>query len=1020
MAFDPSQAAATLSEPPGGELVQRALEQPWFWTALGSVIAMLGGAAWFVLRLRRSNRLRATVISELQQSENELQNQTRILQSILDSIGDGVTVADEQGRLLLVNPAAERIVGRSVVGGDYVEWTRHYRVYLPDRVTLCPGAELPLARAIRGESCDDLELCIAGTALPEGRWVRVTARPLTDKAGQTRGGVAVFSDVTARRRADEENRALNASLEQRVLTRTAELERSRNALQAIIENVPAAVFVKDLDGRYLRHNARLAQVLGRAGESLVGRRDADLIDAATAARVVAEDQRVAAEGQVLRSEHDKRAADGQLRTHQTHVFPLQDAQGTVYAVGGISLDITDLKRAQHAAESATRAKSEFLANMSHEIRTPMNAILGMSYLALQSGLNPQQHNYIHKVHASAESLLGVINDILDFSKIEAGRLDMESIPFSLTDVMDSLGDLIGMKAEEKGLELLFVEPPDIPTALVGDPSRLGQVLLNLGNNAVKFTERGEVVVAIDVLGRDAASVRLRFEVRDTGVGMSAEQQQHLFLPFSQADASTSRRYGGTGLGLAISRHLVRLMDGELGVDSVAGRGSRFYFDVRFGLQADAVAAPLSLAHGSLRGTRALIVDDNACAREVLTDMIGALGLQADTAIDGVDALRLVALADARDEPYDLMLLDWKMPGMDGMECARLLAQQGRQRHPTPPVLMLTSFSRGEVQQRLNELRLSIGALLTKPVTPSTLFDACSAALGLASRRPTRTARREEALLGHRAGLSGARILLAEDNAINRELALDVLSRAGIIVTSAGNGQEALELLDRQHFDGVLMDCQMPVLDGYAATRMLRQQARWRELPVIAMTANAMVGDRDKVLAAGMNDHIAKPIKLDELFATLARWVHPAPVPAPLSPSVANGAVRADALADLPGVDARAGLEGLTGDAALYTRLLCMFRDREGDFAARFSAAGTRGDAVAAARMVHDLRSVAGSLAMYGVQRAATALEDACQRGADHRDVDGLVQGLALELDPIVAALQSLGAATPQAAVTPGP
>jgi signal transduction histidine kinase/CheY-like chemotaxis protein/ligand-binding sensor domain-containing protein len=652
-----------------------------------------------------------------------------------------------------------------------------------------------------------------------------------------------------------------------------------------------------------------------------------------------------------------------------------------------------LARAQHVAEASTRAKSEFLANMSHEIRTPMNAILGMSYLALQTGLDARQRNYVDKVHRAAESLLGIINDILDFSKIEAGRLEIEAIPFKLGDVLDQLATLVGMRAEEKGLELLFALPPELPTALVGDPSRLGQVLLNLSNNAVKFTEHGEVTVAVAETAREGQRVTLRFEVRDTGIGLSAEACARLFQPFTQADASTSRRYGGTGLGLAISRHLVERMGGEIGVDSDPGRGSCFHFSVTFGLQPEAAPAPQD---ADLHGMRVLVVDDHPAARELLRTLATAFGLQAETAADGAAALQVVAQADAEDRPFRLLLLDWHMPDLDGIDCLERLGR-ATGRHAPPTVLMVTAFSRAEAERELAARGLQVAGLLPKPVTPSGLLDACAGALGRPRAGPNRNEQRQELLQARQAGLAGARILLVEDNPINQELARDLLNRAGIVVNIAGDGREALAILGRERFDAVLMDCQMPVMDGYEATHALRQRPELKDLPVIAMTANAMAGDRQKVLQAGMNDHVAKPIRVDDLFATLARWVHPAlPASAPEAPP--------------PSLDRRAGVAALMGDEALYRRLLVMFHEREIDFVARFRAARERGDGDAAMRCAHDLKSVAGSLGMPALQRAAAALEEACILRSEAAALEPLLLAVQRQLAAVLASLREGGEA----------
>jgi CheY-like chemotaxis protein len=414
---------------------------------------------------------------------------------------------------------------------------------------------------------------------------------------------------------------------------------------------------------------------------------------------------------------------------------------------------------------------------------------------------------------------------------------------------------------------LFVEPPDLPMQLVGDPLRLSQVLVNLAGNAVKFTERGEVIVSIEEADRDARAVLLRFAVRDTGVGMTWEQHQRLFRAFEQADTSTSRRYGGTGLGLAISRHLVRMMGGEMEAESSPGGGSTFRFSARFEMQLPArsnAAARIAV----LRGARLLVVDDNATARQILLDMARSLGLAAEEAVDGMEALRMVGAAARAGAPFDLAIIDIRMPGMDGIECARRMNADTI--YPKPALLLLSALGRDEALRQVRASHVQVIDALSKPITPSTLFDACASALGRAvdGAPPSREPQASE----NSRILRGARVLLVEDNEINMELALELLSNAGAVVTAAGDGRQALDCLAGHSFDIVLLDCQMPVMDGYEAVRAIRADARWRDLPVIAMTANAMSGDRQRALSAGMDDHIAKPIDVASMLNTIARWL----------------------------------------------------------------------------------------------------------------------------------------------------
>jgi signal transduction histidine kinase/DNA-binding response OmpR family regulator len=531
----------------------------------------------------------------------------------------------------------------------------------------------------------------------------------------------------------------------------------------------------------------------------------------------------------------------------------------------IQLAMTEARRARAAADIANAAKGDFLANMSHEIRTPMNAITGMCYLALKSGLPPRQHAYVAKAQRAAQSLLGVIDDILDFSKIEAGKMTVEAVEFRLADVLDAVSDLLVLRADDRGLELLVDASPGLPQVVIGDPLRLTQVLVNLGGNGVKFTERGEVVIAIEQLESEAGSAKLRFSVADTGIGLSGAQCERLFEPFEQADSSTTRRHGGTGLGLPISRRLVGLMGGELTVQSEPGRGTEFAFVLQHALP----AAPAILPALDLQGMRLLIVDDNARARSILARMASPMALQVELAVDGNDALRIAAAAATLERPFDLVIMKWKMTGMDGITCATRLTATGGAR---AIVLTATMFSRELLREAIARAGVRIDDILLKPIMPPSLYAVCASAL----RRPERP----NAVAGNseispdalQPDLRGSRVLLVEDNEINAELATELLTSVGVVVTTVSDGHAALARLTQEPFDMVLLDCQMPGMDGYQAARAIRSNLGLTNLPIIAMTANAMSDDRGKALAAGMNDHIAKPIDVPAMYATLARWV----------------------------------------------------------------------------------------------------------------------------------------------------
>jgi two-component system sensor histidine kinase/response regulator len=790
----------------------------------------------------------------------------------------------------------------------------------------------------------------------------------------------------------------------------AELEAKEEEFRALLDSAPDPMVISNADG--------IIEIVNRQTEALFGFSHGELVGKPID-MLVPERDRTAASGSAEGSKGVTR--DGREIPLEITLSPITTDKGT--RIVSAMRDITerkqadeDLRRAKEVAEEATRMKSDFLANMSHEIRTPMNAIIGMAHLALRTRLDARQLDYVTKIQHAGQHLLGVINDILDFSKIESGHMTIEAVDFELEKVLASVSDFISEKAAAKNLELLLDVDARLPNDLRGDALRLGQILLNYASNAVKFTEQGSIVIRVTQVEEGERDLVVRFEIEDTGIGLTPDQIGKLFQSFTQADTSTTRKYGGTGLGLAISKRLAELMGGEVGVESEAGRGSTFFFTARLGR--GEARSRTYLPQPDLRGRRLLVVDDNALAVHTLSEMLRSMTFRVAEAASGEEALAILADADRNSDPIAIVFLDWRMPGLDGIETARRIDAMPLGTRPRR--VLVTAYGREDVFHEAETA--GFDGILVKPVSPSLLFDAAIRALGDEGLRSTSEGRvvpNVQADTRDLARLQGAQVLLVEDNELNQQVALELLGAAGIHVELAENGAQGVQRTREGSYDLVLMDVQMPVMDGLEAARQIRAMPGFDRLPILAMTANAMAGDRERSLAAGMNDHVTKPIDPDQLFDVLLRWLPDRAAHAPAAREAAallSAPGSGPVLDFIPGLDAADGLRRVLGRREAYLNLLRRFAIGHADVTHDIRAALADGRPADAERAAHTLKGVAGSIGARQLQREAGEVEAALRRGATPAEVGPLLDPAERTLADLIAAL--LRTLPPEAEVTP--
>jgi PAS domain S-box-containing protein len=872
---------------------------------------------------------------------------------------------------------------------------------------------------------------------------------LRNNQGQLLGIMSLVLDQTEQRQAELRLRQQEMQRQQELTVmveeRTRALEQAHLTLKRIVESSPVPMFVLDSDNQITHWNHACEQVLGYPAREMLGTRRqwepfysqsrpvlADLVMSADRTTLAAlYPHSIRPSTMVEGAFEAENFFHKQNRWFAFTAVPIRDAFGSVIGAIEALIDTTErhqaedaLRKAKQLADQTAQMKSEFLANVSHEIRTPMNAVIGLAYLLLKTDLNPRQHDYVAKIHGAGKLLLALINDVLDFSKLEAGKLRIEQHPFELDEVLNNIALLVQTAAQEKKLELHFDVAPEVPRLLIGDSLRISQILVNLIGNALKFTAKGFVAAFIRCLASEGDQVRLEFSVRDSGIGMSQEAREHLFEAFSQADSSTTRKYGGTGLGLVISRRLVNLMGGELQVSSTPGEGSTFTFTLLLTRGSEStVEAVLNSASGHVETCQprrpALVVDDHPLARTVVVGLLKKLGYTAQTADSGAMALQLLHQAVAQGQPFERVFLDWNMPDLDGLAVARSIRSEIR---PVPRIVMVT----GAAPETLEEAAAlgEIDAVLTKPVIYAQLARVLSqleSALPLGrmtGRVVDQSAGQIAPATTNSRPLADMQVLLVEDIPTNQMIAREIIEALGATVEIAHNGLDALNRLEqqRQRFDVVLMDVQMPEMDGLEATRRLRSRAEFRHLPIIAMTAHALDEERERCRNAGMDEFLTKPIDPSALAATLVRWYNrtrsrlgvaaaDSPVMAAASQSAAPSARPGGAtFISLPGIDTEDGLRRMVNKPALYEKVLKDFYHRFWNETAEIHQALQSGEREAALRRVHSIKGLAGSVGAKALQQAALDLEMAVR--AEEPPERLPLAGFAIQLNLVINGLNA--------------